>query len=163
MAKPELDHFDLKILDVLQRNPPMTSAELADRVGLTQSPCWRRLTRLKEEGYVLDPVMRIDAEKLGFTTIVFANVRLSAHGKENLSEFSEAMGRFPEVMECYMTMGTYDFLLRIVTRSIEDYRELLMGGLSQLPTVQEIHSTMTMGATKVTTALPIAAHGSLAR
>ena len=62
-----------------------------------------------------------------------------------------------------MTMGTYDFLLRIVTRSIEDYRELLMGGLSQLPTVQEIHSTMTMGATKVTTALPIAAHGSLAR
>jgi Lrp/AsnC family transcriptional regulator len=163
VAKSELDHFDLKILDVLQRNPPMTSAELADRVGLTQSPCWRRLTRLKEEGYVLDPVTRLDAEKLGFTTVVFANVRLSAHGKENLSEFIDAMSRFPEVMECHMTMGTYDFLLRIITRSVEDYRELLMGGLSQLPTVQEIHSTMTMGPANVTTALPIAAHGSFTR
>jgi Lrp/AsnC family transcriptional regulator len=155
MSKPELDRFDLKILDTLQRNPPMTSAELAEKVGLTQSPCWRRLTRLKDEGYIHDAVISLDAERLGFTTIVFANVRLSAHGKENLSEFSDAIRRFPEVMECYMTMGTYDFLLRIVTSTIEDYKEFLMGRLSQLPSIQEIHSIMTMGATKATTALPI--------
>jgi Lrp/AsnC family transcriptional regulator len=142
MTTLNLDRFDLKILDVIQRNPPMTSAELADRVGLTQSPCWRRLTRLKEQGYIHDAV--------------FANVRLSAHGRNNLNEFAEAIERFPEVMECYMTMGTYDFLLRIVTSTVEEYKEFLMGRLSTLPTVQEIHSTMTMGAAKATNALPIA-------
>lgn len=156
MAKLDLDTFDLKILNAVQRNPPMTSADLAEKVGLTQSPCWRRLTRLKDEGYIKEPVTPLDADKLGFTTIVFANVRLSAHGKGNLSEFIDAIARFPEVMECHMTMGTYDFLLRIVTASMDDYREFLMGRLSQLPTVQEIHSTMTMGASKATTVLPIA-------
>jgi Lrp/AsnC family transcriptional regulator len=156
MTTLNLDRFDLKILDVIQRNPPMTSAELADRVGLTQSPCWRRLTRLKEQGYIHDAVTPLDAEKLGFNTVVFANVRLSAHGRNNLNEFAEAIERFPEVMECYMTMGTYDFLLRIVTSTVEEYKEFLMGRLSTLPTVQEIHSTMTMGAAKATNALPIA-------
>jgi Lrp/AsnC family transcriptional regulator len=155
MPASDLDKFDLKILDVVQRNPPMTSAELAEHVGLTQSPCWRRLTRLKEDGYILDPVTPLDAKKLGFNTVVFANVRLSAHGKENLSEFSDAMNRFPEVVECYMTMGSYDFMLRIVTRTVEEYGELLTNRLSQLPTIQEIHSTMTIGPAKATKPLPI--------
>lgn len=156
MAKSaELDEIDLKILDVVQRHPPMSTADLAERVGLSQSPCWRRLTRLKEEGYILDEVTRLNGEKLGFHTIVFANVRLSAHGKSNLTEFIEAIRRLPEVTDCYMTIGTYDFLLRIVTREVEDYRDFLMTRLSSLPTVQEIHSTMTMGAEKASLALPI--------
>jgi Lrp/AsnC family transcriptional regulator len=151
----DLDAIDLKILDVVQRNPPMSTADLADRVGLSQSPCWRRLTRLKDEGYILDEVTRLNAEKLGFTTIIFANVRLSAHGKNNLTEFIDAIRHFPEVTDCYMTMGTYDFLLRIITRDVEDYRQFLLTRLSTLPTVQEIHTTMTMGASKSSLALPI--------
>jgi Lrp/AsnC family transcriptional regulator len=151
----DLDLLDLKILDAVQKNPPLSTAELADLVGLSQSPCWRRLARLKEAGYILDQVTRLNPERLGFHMVVFANVRLSAHGRNNLTEFIEAISRLPEVVECHATMGTSDFLLRIVTRDVEEYREFLFSRLSTLPTVQEIHSTMTMGAMKSTTVLPI--------
>jgi Lrp/AsnC family transcriptional regulator len=154
-AVADLDSLDLKILDVVQRHPPMSTAELAEKVGLSQSPCWRRLTRLKEGGYIRDQVTRLDAEKLGFHTVVFAAVKLSAHGRSHLHEFVEAVTRLPEVVECYPTMGPFDFLLRIVTRDVGDYRELAFQRLLTLPTVQEINSTMTLGADKVTTALPI--------
>ncbi|WP_165191774.1 Lrp/AsnC family transcriptional regulator [Caulobacter soli] len=155
--QPDLDDIDLRILDVLQKSPPMSSAELADRVGLSQSPCWRRLTRLKEAGYILDQVTRLNPEKLGFRTMVFANVKLSAHGRANLAEFTEAVGRLPEVLECHPTMGPFDFLLRVVTGDVEDYRQFVFGKLLTLPTVQEINSTMSMGAEKSTTVLPIRA------
>lgn len=149
------DEMDLKILDVIQRNLPMTTAELADRVGMSQSPCWRRLTRLKEDGYIVDQVTRLSPEKLGLRTNVFANVKLSAHGRTNLNEFIEAVSRIPEVLEIHPTMGPFDFLLRIITRDVEDYRELAFGKLLTLPTVQEINSTMSLGPVKMTTALPI--------
>ncbi|MDR3509351.1 MAG: Lrp/AsnC family transcriptional regulator [Caulobacteraceae bacterium] len=151
----ELDDLDLKILDTIQRSPPLSTAELAELVGLSQSPCWRRLTRLKEAGYILDQVTRLNPEKLGFQTVVFASIRLSAHGRANITEFTDAIGRFPEVVECHTTMGAFDFLLRIVTRDVADYRQFVFGRLSTLPTVREIQSTMSMGATKSTTALPI--------
>jgi len=155
MTQSELDDVDIRILDVVQRNPPMSTAELAERVGLSQSPCWRRLTRLKEAGYILDQVTRLNPEKLGFHTTVFAQVKLSAHGRTNLNEFIDAVTRLPEVLECHPTMGTFDFILRIVTRDVEDYRQLAFARLLTLPTVQEINSTMSLGAEKVTTALPI--------
>jgi Lrp/AsnC family transcriptional regulator len=151
----ELDEFDIRILDVVQKNPPISTAELAQRVGLSQSPCWRRLTRLKEEGYILDQVTRLNAERLGFRTVIFAHVKLTAHGRTNLNEFTDAISRFPEVLECHLVMGAYDFLLRIVTPDVEAYRQFVFGRLSVLPTVQEIQSMMSMGVTKVTTALPI--------
>lgn len=156
MSRPsDLDDLDLKILDVVQRNPPMSTADLAEKVGLSQSPCWRRLSRLKEEGYIADQITRLNAEMLGFHTVVFAAVKLSAHGRVNLSEFVEAVIRLPEVTECYPTMGPFDFLLRIVTRDVADYRQLVFQRLLTLPTVQEINSTMTLGADKASTALPI--------
>lgn len=155
MAETTLDDIDRRILDVVQRNPPMSTAQLAEKVGLSQSPCWRRLTRLKDEGYILDPVTLLNAEKLGFRTTVFANVKLSAHGRTNLNEFIQAVTRIPEVLECHPTMGPFDFILRIVTHDVDAYRELAFGRLLTLPTVQEINSIMTMGAEKWTTALPI--------
>jgi Lrp/AsnC family transcriptional regulator len=151
----DLDELDLKILDVLQRSPLLSSAELAERVGLSQSPCWRRLSRLKEAGYIRDQVTRLNPEKLGFRTLVFANVKLSAHGRNNLKEFTDAVARLPEVIECHSTMGPFDFLLRIVTHDVEDYRQFVWGRLATLSTVQEINSTMTLGVEKATTALPI--------
>ena len=150
-----LDGLDLKILDTLQRNPPLSSADLAQLVGLSQSPCWRRVTRLREAGYIVDQVTRLNAEKLGFNLVIFAQVRLSAHGRSNLTEFIDAIGRLPEVVECYTTMGPFDFLLRIVSRDVKAYQYFVYGQLSTLPAVQEIHSTMTMGATKATTVIPI--------
>ena len=151
----DLDDLDLRILDAVQKNPPLSTADLADLVGLSQSPCWRRLSRLKEAGYILDQVTRLNAELLGFNVTVFASVSLSAHGKANLTEFTDAIGRFPEVTECHLTMGTYDFLLRIVVKDIADYRDLIFTRLSTLSTVREIHSSMSLGVTKSITTLPI--------
>jgi Lrp/AsnC family transcriptional regulator len=156
MRTPELDEMDLRILDALQGDASLSTADLAERVGLSQSPCWRRLTKLKEGGgYIRDQVTRLDRRKLGFNTLVFAHVKLSAHGRVNLEEFAEAIRHFPEVVECHAIMGSFDFLLRIVTRDIEAYEQFVFGKLSRLPSVQEINSTTALSEIKSTTALPI--------
>jgi Lrp/AsnC family transcriptional regulator len=153
--EPEIDDLDLKILDALQRDASLSTAELAELVGMSQSPCWRRLARLKQAGYIRSQVTLLNAEKLGFNTMVFASVRLSAHGRANLTEFSDSIRRLPEVVECYAIMGSFDFLLRIVTRDVKAYEQFVFGRLSTLPTVQEINSTIALSEIKSTTALPI--------
>jgi Lrp/AsnC family transcriptional regulator len=155
MRPPELDDIDLRILDALQGDASLSTSELADQVGLSQSPCWRRLARLKEAGFIRDQVTRLDRRKLGFNTLVFAHVKLSAHGRVNLEEFTEAILHFPEVIECHALMGSFDFLLRIVTRDVEAYEQFVFGKLSRLPSVQEINSTTALSEIKSTTALPI--------
>lgn len=154
-AESRLDQIDLRILDALQRNPAMTTTELAEKVGLSQSPCWRRLNRLKASGFILDQITRLDPARLGLRTHVFAHVKLSAHGRSNLNEFIGAVVQMPEVVEVHPTMGPFDFLLRIITRDVEDYRELAFGRLLTLPTVQEINSTMSLGPVKQTAAIPL--------
>jgi Lrp/AsnC family transcriptional regulator len=150
-----LDAFDVKILDALQSDATLSTAELAERVGLSQSPCWRRLTRLKKRGYILGQVTRLDRRKLGFYTLVLAHVKLSAHGRANLEEFSEQIARLPEVVECYAIMGAFDFFLKIVTRDIDAYEKFVFGVLSKLPALQEINSTIVLSEVKSTTALPL--------
>jgi Lrp/AsnC family transcriptional regulator len=151
----DLDAIDLKILDALQRDSSLSTAELAEVVGLSQSPCWRRLSQLKEAGYIRGQVALLDAERLGFGMTVFANVRLSAHGRLHLTEFSEAIAKFPEVMECHTLMGAADFLLKIVARDVKSYEQFVLNTLCTLPAVQEIQSTVALSEVKTTTALPI--------
>lgn len=98
---------------------------------------------------------RLAPDKLGLRTNVFASVKLSAHGRANLNEFVSAVSTMPEVLEIHPTMGAFDFLLRIITRDVEDYRELTFSRLLTLPTVQEINSTMSLGPLKQTSALPL--------
>jgi Lrp/AsnC family transcriptional regulator len=152
---PDLDKIDLCILDALQRDATLSTADLAAKVGLSQSPCWRRLSRLRDEGYIVDQVSRLARDKLGFTLVVFANVKLSAHGRSNLEEFAAAIRRFPEVVECHAVMGSYDYLLRIITRDMAAYEQFVFSKLSRLKTVQEIHSTAALSEVKSTTALPL--------
>ena len=151
----ELDAFDLKILDALQGDATLSSGELAERVGLSQSPCWRRLTRLKQAGYIRDQITRLDRRKLGFNTLVLANVKLSAHGRANLEEFSEQIARFPEVQECYAIVGAFDFFLKIVTRDIDAYEKFVFGALSKLAGVQEINSAIALSEIKADPSLPL--------
>lgn len=90
-------------------------------MGLSQAPCWRRLDRLRKEGVIRAEVALVDRRKVNLNAQVFAQVKLNAHGRQHLEEFAEAMRSFPEVLECYVLMGSVDFLLRIVTRDIEAY------------------------------------------
>jgi Lrp/AsnC family transcriptional regulator len=114
MQSVSLDHTDRKILDLLQTEPGINASAIGERIGLSQSACWRRIQRLREEGVFEDHPVILNREKVGLTTMVFAHVKLTSHGRSNLSAFADAVKNYPEVMECYVLLGNVDFLLRIV-------------------------------------------------
>lgn len=114
----ELDVYDRKILALLQEDASLSSAQIAEQVGLSQSPCWRRIQRLKDEGVIRRQVALLDRKKIGLNTQIFAEVKLNAHGRSNLTEFTDSIRGFPEVLECYVLMGSVDFLLRIDRKSV---------------------------------------------
>ncbi len=151
----ELDATDLRLLAALQTDSSLSAAELAEKVGLSQSPCWRRIQRLKDEGYIKREVAILERKKLGLNAHIFARVKLSAHGRTHLAEFSKAVQTFPEVLECYVLMGEVDFLLRIVTQDVEAYERFFFERLSRLPGIQEINSTVALSEIKASTALPL--------
>ena len=151
----ELDSYERKILRELQADASLTTAGVAERVGLSASPCWRRIDRLEREGVIQRRVALIDRRKVGLNAQIFAQVKLNAHGRANLDEFSEAIRGFPEVLDAYVLMGAMDFMLRIVAKDIEAYERFFFDQLSKLPGVQEINSTVALSEIKSTTALPI--------
>lgn len=151
----ELDHFEIKIIRELQRDASLTTAQIADKVGLSASPCWRRIDRLEREGIIKKRVALIDRRKVGLNAHIFAQVRLNAHGRANLDDFSQAIRGFPEVLDAYVLMGTTDFMLRIVTRDIEAYERFFFEKLSKLDGIQEITSTVALSEIKSTSELPI--------
>jgi Lrp/AsnC family transcriptional regulator len=153
----ELDAFDRKILALLQQNADQSTAEISEAVGLSPSPCWRRIQRLREEGYIKAQVALVDRRKIGLNTQVFAQVKLNAHGRSHLEEFSDAIRGFPEVLDCYVTMGPTDFLLRIVAADIDAYERFFFDKLSRVPGVQEINSIVALSEIKSTTELPLTA------
>ena len=159
MGELKLDEIDRSILQVLQRDAGLSNAEVAARVGLSASPCWRRIQRLEQDGAIRGRVALLDPGALGLSVIVFAQVKLSAHGRRALPEFEEAICQFPEVLECYTVTGDTDFVLRILTRNIESYEQLLRGRLLQLPHVGEVHSTIALTQVKYTTELPLRCAG----
>ena len=152
----ELDSFEKKILRELQQDASLTTAELAERVGLSATPCWRRINRLEQDGYIRARVALVDRRKVGLNAHIFAQVKLNAHGRANLDEFGAAIQGFPEVLDCFVLMGSTDFMLRIVAKDIDAYEKFFFDRLSKLPGVQEINSTVALSEIKSTSALPIA-------
>lgn len=154
MGEP-LDLFERKILRILQNDATLSTADIAERVGLSQSPCWRRIQRMREEGIIRAQVALVDRRKVGLATQVFAQVKLSAHGRQHLDEFAEAIRSFPEVLECYVLMGQIDFMLRIVAKDVDAYERFFFDKLSRVPGVGEINSIVALSDIKSTTALPV--------
>ncbi len=151
----DLDHTDRRILELLQQEPGINAAELGEKIGLSQSAVWRRMQTLREHGVIVDQPVKIDREKVGLNTMVFAHVKLTSHGRSNLAEFSEAVQEFPEVLDCYVMLGNVDFLLRIVTEDIKAYEQFFFEKLSQLPGIQEVNSSIVLSDIKHTNVLPI--------
>lgn len=150
----KLDKFDKNILTLLQRDAGLTVSELAAEVGLSTSPCWRRLKRLEEAGVLKKRVAILDHNRLGLDVIVFAEVKLEAHGHEALPNFQKAVEKLPEVLECYTVLGEMDFLLKVVATDIHAYERFLHHLLS-LPAVREMHSKMVVSEIKSTNELPL--------
>lgn len=155
MQKIDLDQTDRRILGLLQTNAGMNATEIGERIGLSQSACWRRIQRLRDEGVIKDQPAILDREKVGLSTMVFAQVKLTSHGRTNITDFAEAVRRYPEVLDCYVVLGNVDFLLRIVAEDIKDYERFMYEKLSQLPGVQEVNSSIALSEIKHTTVLPI--------
>ena len=151
----ELDRADIRILDVLQHHGNLSAAEVAERVGLTPSTCWRRVSRLEELGVIRTRVALLDREKLGLSVTVFSRVKLATHGRDELGSFGEVVRQHSEVLECYTLMGETDFLLRIVTRDIKSYEAFFLDHLSRIPAVQSVNSSIALSVIKETTALPL--------
>lgn len=150
-----LDKIDLRILSVLQHDASLSAAEIADAVGLSQSPCWRRIQRLKDEGYILRTVAVLDRRRLGLHAQLFVQVKVLRNDQMNLQEFSQAIRNFPEVIECHMVLGMFDFLLRVVTHDITSYEKFFLESLSRLPNVREFNSYVAVSEIKSTTVLPL--------
>lgn len=151
----ELDRFEKKILTLLQEDASLSTSAIAEKIGLSPSPCWRRIDRLEREGFIRRRVALVDRKKVGLNAQVFAQVKLNAHGRANLDAFAAAIRNLPEVLECYVLMGTVDFLIRVVATDIEAYERFFFDELSQLPGVQEVISTVALSEIKSTTAVPV--------
>jgi len=152
----ELDRTDVRILDVLQDHGDLSAAEVAERVGMTASTCWRRISRLQEIGVLRRRVALLDREKVGLNVMVFSHVKLAGHGRDALLRFEQAVREHPEILECYTLMGETDFLLRIVCRDIKAYEAFFLDHLSRFPGVQSVNSSIALAVIKETTALPLA-------
>ncbi len=150
-----LNQVDRQILALIQKDASLSTAEIADKVGLSQSPCWRRISRLEQEGYIKGKVAILEPKKLGFDMLVYAHVRLSSHGRNQLGQFEELIMSYDEVTECYTMAGTMDFMLRIISKGIEGYEQFVRDKLLSLDYVQEVHSNVTMTCVKRSTALPL--------
>ena len=155
MRKLAIDQIDRKILEILQSEPGINATAIGEQISLSQSACWRRIQRMRDEGIIRDQPVKLDREKVGLNTMVFAHVKLTSHGRSNLAAFSEAVSEFPEVLDCYVLLGNVDFLLRIVTSDIKAYEMFFFEKLSQLPGIQEVNSSIVMSDVKHTTVLPI--------
>lgn len=154
MGTIEMDEASLRILDELQKNSELSNAELAERVGLSASPCWRRVADLKHSGVLRSSVALVDPLKLGLAVNVFVHVTLKQQDKDSLEVFTRAIAIRPEVMECYLMSGEADFMLRVVIEDLIKYQTLLLECLTQIPSVASIRSSFALSQVKYTTALP---------
>ena len=152
---PVVDRIDRRILDVLQREGALPVAEVAARIGLSTTTCWRRIQALEEAGVIRGRVAVLDRAALGLEVTIFAHVKLSTQGRDAIAAFAEAIRERPEVLDCYTTMGEWAFMLRVVTRDIKAYEAFYLDHLSKLPYVQSINSSVTVTVIKETTVLPL--------
>lgn len=151
----KLDKFDREILRVMQRDATISMAELSQHVGLSHTPCWRRVKRLEADGIIRQKVTLLDAKKLSLGVSVFIYVTLKNHDGDSLTKFENAVQEIEEIIECHTTSGEKDYLLKVMVRSIEEYEQLLKTKLTSLPLVDHLSSTFALKQVKNTTELPI--------
>jgi Lrp/AsnC family transcriptional regulator len=151
-----MDAIDRKILAVVQQDASLSVAEIGQRVGLSSTPCWKRLQRLEADGVITRRVALIDPEKVGLGITVFASIETEDHSQEWLSRFAEVVSAMPEVMEFYRMAGDVDYMLRVVVPDIQGYDTFYKKLIATVP-LKNVTSRFAMERIKSTTALPIGA------
>lgn len=151
----ELSTIDLRILEQIQKDASLSTGQLAERVGLSQSPCWRRLQRLKNEGYIRGQVAILDRNKFGSGLTVFAYLKMTTLTEEKRAEFLRKIDLASEIMECHTLFGDRDILIKVAASSMEWYQQFIFNVVLKMPGVVDIQSTVTLSEIKSTTAIPL--------
>ncbi|MEJ2534231.1 MAG: Lrp/AsnC ligand binding domain-containing protein [Gammaproteobacteria bacterium] len=153
----ELDRIDLRILECLQEDGRMSNVALARKVNLTPTPCLERVKRLERDGYIRGYTALLDAEKVGAGLLVFVEIDLTHTDRDVFREFSEEVRRLPEVLDCHLVSGNFDYLIKARVRNMNEYREFLGDKILSLPGVNGSRSYVVMEEVKETTRLPLVA------
>ena len=153
-----LDRIDYRILHHLQNNARMTNTELADAVGLSPSPCLRRVKALEANRVIKRYAAIVDAGAVGLPISVFVSVSLHSQARAGLIEFENRINTYKEVMECYLMTGTSDYLLRVVVPDLESYERFLAEKLTRIPGVANIQSSITLKQVVYKTELPLGSY-----
>lgn len=159
IARIGLDAIDVRILDRLQRDGRISNVDLARDVGLSPSPCLRRVRDLEEAGLIDRYAAILDQRKAGLDLSVFVQVTLERQIETALETFERTIAERPEVMECYLMTGDADYLLRVVVADVTAYERFLKNHLTRIPGVASIKSSFALNRVKYETALPLAARG----
>ena len=149
-----MDAIDYKILAVLQEDASLSVAEIGQRVGLSSTPCWKRIQRLEADGVILKRVALIDQDKVGLGITVFVSVETGDHSQEWLERFAKVVGAMPEVMEFYRMAGDVDYMLRVIVPDIQGYDAFYKRLIAAVP-LKNVTSRFAMEKIKSTTSLPI--------
>jgi DNA-binding Lrp family transcriptional regulator len=150
-----LDKFDLNILSALQKNGRLSNKELAESIGLSTAPCWRRLKHLEDEGYIKGYTAELNAKKVHLNVIAFAQVSMDNHHTETLTPFLSIVSNCPEIQECHSVSGDCDFMLKIITRDLDSYDELLSKKLLQAKGVRSVNTMFSMKQPKISREFPL--------
>ncbi|MDP2410264.1 MAG: Lrp/AsnC family transcriptional regulator [Pseudolabrys sp.] len=156
MPNISLDEMDLKILRLLQEDGRMSLADLAGKVGLSASPCLRRVRILEKSGVIARYVAVLDQRAVGLPVSVFVSVKLEKQKEELLDKFARTIARWPEVLECYLMTGPRDYLLRVVVADLAAYEQFLKQKLTRLEGIASIESSFALEQVKYTNVLPVA-------
>jgi len=151
-----LDAFDLKILGELQSNGAQSNQEIADRVGLSASPCSRRIRQLEESGVIRERVVRLEPRSLGLELTALIHIRMDRHTPERFEQFEKIVRAYPEVQECYLITGQEaDYQLKITVPNMDEYQRFLLAKITRIEGVIGVHSSFVLRKAIDTTALPL--------
>jgi Lrp/AsnC family leucine-responsive transcriptional regulator len=156
MPKTVLDAIDCRIVAELQSDGRLSNVDLADRIGLSPSPCLRRVRRLEEEGYVEGYRAALRRDRVGLRFTAFVGVKIDSHANERAVVFEKAVVEMPEVVACHLVSGEADYFLEVVVPDIDDYQRFLVGKLLNMPIVREVRSNIAIQTLKAGAPLPLA-------
>jgi Lrp/AsnC family transcriptional regulator len=151
----ELTSQDIKILELMQQDCDRSSSEVAERLNMSQSPAWRRINRLEQQGVIEKKVAILNKKVLGMELVAFTTINLSQAGRKNMEMFEQAIKQLDEVVECYTMTGAWDYMLKVVVKDIRHYEKFVRSRLLEVPMIGEVHSHISVTEIKNSTELPL--------
>ena len=153
---PKIDRFDIRILDALQKDAHISNQELAEQIGLSPSPCSRRVRQLEDSGYIVRHVALLDSKKLGLTLTAYVLIGMDSHTPERFANFQQQIVRYDEVLECSLITGMdADYQLKVVVPDMDHYQKFLLEKLTRIEGVTSVRSSFVLNQVQLSTALPL--------